>query len=163
MAIMLTNELDFIFFFYGLAFILLGTVCLGLARVGHEAPWAVLGVFGYIHGVSEWLDLSALVIGDTPAYAAGRTVVMAVSFVFLCEFARLEAIRLGFKAPGRWIYLPLLLLPAVGGLAAGLTVANVLARYMIALPGALGTSLVLSFHVRGTTGRARATATAAAI
>src|SRR5262249_12000192 len=151
-----------IFFFYGLAFILLGTVCFGLARGGQDVPWAMLGMFGCIHGVAEWLDLSALVIGDLPAYAVGRTVVMAVSFLFLCEFARLEAKRLGFGVPGRWIYLPLLLVPAAGGIAGGLEVANALARYMIGFPGALGTGLVLGFHVKGTTGQARATATAAA-
>jgi diguanylate cyclase (GGDEF)-like protein len=160
----LTNQLDFIFFFYGLAFILLGTVCFAIAR-GHQGdtPWGVLGVFAYLHGVGEWLDLSALIVGDVPVYAIARTALMTASFVFLAEFARLEARRTGFKISGPWIFLPLILVPVAGGLWTGdLNTANALARYALGLPAALGTSLVLVLHVRTATGSARAFAIAAA-
>src|SRR5580704_15404304 len=63
----LSNQLDFILFFYGLGFILLGCVCFAIARGGRQAtPWAVLASFAFLHGVSEWLDLIALIVGDTP-------------------------------------------------------------------------------------------------
>jgi len=128
MAAFLTMQLDFIFFFYGLAFILLGTVCFAIARGGvSNTPWHLLGLFAYIHGLSEWLDLAALVVGDAPAFALGRTAVMAVSYVYLLEFARLEAVRLGYRLPGRWIYAPLLLAVAAGAFG-GVNVANALAR-----------------------------------
>lgn len=56
MAAFFYTELDFIFFFYGLAFILLGTVCFAISRGrGHGMPWATLGLFAYCHGASEWL------------------------------------------------------------------------------------------------------------
>ena len=160
----LTNQLDFIFFFYGLAFILLGTVCFAIAR-GHQGdtPWGVLGVFAYLHGVGEWLDLSALIVGDVPVYAVARTMLMTASFIFLAEFARLEARRIGFKTPGPWIVLPLIIVPVAGGLWTGdLNTANALARYALGLPGALGTSLVPALHVRTATGSTRAFAMAAA-
>jgi hypothetical protein len=86
MAVFLYSELDFIFFFYGLAFILLGTVCFGIARVqGRGVLWVTLGLFAYLHGASEWLDLSALIIGDAPWFAVARTVVMTGSFILLME------------------------------------------------------------------------------
>ncbi len=112
-------------------------------------PWAVLGSFGVVHGASEWLDLIALVVGDTPNFAIARTALMTLSFVFLLEFARLDATRIGLKVPGRWIYGPLLLLVAFGFHLAGLNGANALARYMLGAPGAVAASVVLALHAKG--------------
>jgi diguanylate cyclase (GGDEF)-like protein len=150
MATFFSNQLDFILFFYGLAFILLGSVCFAIARGNQKnMPWAVLGTFGLLHGASEWLDLIALIIGDYPVFAVARTGLMMLSFMFLFEFARLEAIRQGFKIPGRWIYLPLLLLVALGWHLAGLNGSNALARYALGATGAAATSLVLALHTKG--------------
>lgn len=143
------NQLDFIFFFYGLAFILLGTTCLAIARSkGRGEAWAVLSGFAFVHGLGEWLDLSALIIGDGAAFAVVRVVLMTVSFVLLLDFARLEAIRLGVNLPGRWIYVPLVMLVALVGVTGSVTMANVAARYTLAFPGALGASLVLAWGAR---------------
>jgi len=66
MAAFLSTQLDFIFFFYGLAFILLGGVCFAIRRHSNQRTlWGLLGAFGFLHGTSEWLDLTALVLGDT--------------------------------------------------------------------------------------------------
>jgi diguanylate cyclase (GGDEF)-like protein len=150
MATFFSNQLDFILFFYGLGFILLGSVCFAIARGNRQSmPWAVLGTFGLLHGAGEWLDLIALVVGDTHTFAIGRTALMTLSFVFLFEFARLEAIRLGFKIPGRWIYLPLLLLVVFGWYLAGLNGSNALARYALGATGAAATGIVLAMHAKG--------------
>ena len=149
MSTFFVNQLDFIFFFYGLAFILLGTTCWAIARSkGQGEAWAVLGGFAFVHGVGEWLDLSALIIGDGAAFAVVRVMLMTVSFVLLLDFARLEAIRLGVNLPGRWIYVPLVMLVALTGVTGGVTAANIAARYAIALPGALGAGLVLAWGAR---------------
>src|ERR1700733_9625643 len=88
MAAFFSTQLDFILFFYGLAFVLLGATCFGIARGGERGgSWAVLGLFAFAHGTGEWLDLTALVIGDTPAFAMVRIAVMTASFVLLMEFA----------------------------------------------------------------------------
>jgi diguanylate cyclase (GGDEF)-like protein len=164
MAAFLNMQLDFIFFFYGLAFILLGTVCFAIARGGSSnTPWQVLGLFSYIHGLGEWLDLTALVTGDTPVFAAARTAVMAVSYVFLLEFPRLEAIRLGYRLPGRWIYAPLLLVAMIAGASGGLNVANAVVRYIVGFPGALGTAAVFAIHLRSSSDPGRRWAMFAAI
>ena len=150
MAVFFSTQLDFIFFFYGLAFILLGSVCLAIASGSRQGPpWLVLGSFAFLHGAGEWLDLLALIVGDTPAFAVTRTALMTVSFMVLLEFARLEAVRLGLKALGRWIYVPLLLLVILGAFVGGLNGANAFARYAFGLTGAMATSVVLAFYIRG--------------
>jgi diguanylate cyclase (GGDEF)-like protein len=162
MAEFLDAQLDFIFFFYGLAFILLGAVCFAIARAGHPQSWVMLGLFGFIHGACEWLDLSALIVGDTPAFAAVRTAVMAVSFLFLMEFARQEGSRLGWRMPGQWVYFPLVALIATVGIIGGAAVANVSARYSLAFVGALGTSFFFSLSAKSLLGSDRMLAVCAA-
>jgi len=141
----LTDQLDFIFFFYGLAFILLGATCWTIARVkGRRSAWAALGAFGFVHGVGEWLDLAAMIIGDTPAFAAMRTGLLAVSFLLLLEFARLNAPIIGVRLPGRWIYVPLLTLVALVGVFHGAATAGIAARYAIGLVGAVAAGIMLA-------------------
>src|SRR3984957_2607840 len=120
MATFLSTQLDFILFFYGLAFLLLGATCLSISRGerGGES-WGVLGSFAVAHGVGEWLDLTALIIGDSPTFAVVRIVLMTGSFMLLMEFARRNAIRFGLKLQGYWLYPPLVLLVAYGGVFGG--------------------------------------------
>ncbi|HZJ13375.1 MAG TPA: GGDEF domain-containing protein, partial [Methyloceanibacter sp.] len=164
MAAFLNTQLDFIFFFYGLAFILLGGVCFAIRRHSLKRHlWGLLGVFGLTHGASEWFDLAALVLGDTPAFAVFRTGLMTVSFILLLEFARFGAQFLGWRTPGRWIHLPILLAVVAGGFADGLAEANALARYSFGLVGALGSCLVFSALSRRMEGVHRHLAISAAL
>jgi diguanylate cyclase (GGDEF)-like protein len=156
MAEFLGTQLDYIFFFYGLAFILLGAVCFTIKN--HDPAglsWALLAAFGIAHGVNEWLDLLALSIGDTPAFALLRLAVMAASYMLLVEFARLSAIRLGGKAPGRWIYVPLVLSIALVVVIGAPGAANAVARYALGLPGGMGAGLAFAMLSRGLSGSER--------
>jgi diguanylate cyclase (GGDEF)-like protein len=156
MVAFFSMQLDFILFFYGLAFVLLGATCVAIGRVnGRIESWSVLALFGFVHGGSEWLDLVALVIGDTAEFALARTVVMTASFVFLMEFARLEAIRFGVKLPGRWLYLPLLALIALGAAIGGVSTAGIVARYCLGFTGAAATALVFARFAKGFSGVTR--------
>jgi diguanylate cyclase (GGDEF)-like protein len=156
MATFLSTQLDFILFFYGLAFLLLGTTCFSISRGenGGES-WGVLGLFAVVHGAGEWLDLIALIIGDSPAFAVARIALMTGSFMLLMEFGRRNAIRLGLKLQGRWLYPPLVLLVACGGFIGGPTTAGDLARYAIGFFGALATSVVFVWDAKGLSGAAR--------
>jgi diguanylate cyclase (GGDEF)-like protein len=156
MATFLSTQLDFILFFYGLAFLLLGVTCLSISRGerGGES-WGVLGLFAVAHGVGEWLDLIALIISDSPAFAMVRIALMAGSFMLLMEFARRNAIRFGLKLQGRWLYPPLVLLVAFGGFRGGLSTAGDLARYAIGFVGALATSLIFVLDAKALSGAAR--------
>jgi hypothetical protein len=150
------TQLDFIFFFYGLAFILLGATCIALARGSAGGkPWGVLGFFALAHGAGEWLDLTALVVGDTPVFAVLRTALMTGSFVLLLEFARRTAIGLGLRLPGPWLYVPLLAMVAATGAIAGLNAAGIVARYTLGFAGAMGTGAVFAWLARGFSGGRR--------
>jgi diguanylate cyclase (GGDEF)-like protein len=164
MATFFSAQLDFIFFFYGLAFLLLGATSFGIARSGAVGvSWVALGAFAYLHGVGEWLDLSALIVGDPPAFAVLRTTLMTVSYFLLMEFARLEATRLGQRPPGRWAYVLLGLVIAAAWVAAGEAVAAACARYLVGFVGGLAAAAVFAAHARALAGAPRRAATGAAI
>jgi diguanylate cyclase (GGDEF)-like protein len=156
MAAFFSAQLDFILFFYGLAFLLLATTCFSISRGGKAGEfWGALGLFAAVHGVGEWLDLAALIISDSPAFAAIRVTLMTGSFMLLMEFARLNAVRFGVKLHARWLYPPLVLLVAFGGFTGGMTVANDLARYAFGFVGALAASLLFAWDAKALSGAAR--------
>ncbi len=156
MATLINSQLDFILFFYGLAFILLGTTGFAISRerVSTE-PWALLGFFAFIHGIGEWLDLSALVIGDTPVFAAIRTAVMTGSFIILLDFARLGTVRLEPKFGSAWLrclYIPLAVLVIIVGIDSGIAAANAVARYFTGFVAAAAVSLLSVAHAQDYSG-----------
>ena len=149
MSAFLIQQLDFILFFYGLAFVLLGVTAFAISRsAGSPSPWRLLGFFGVVHGAGEWLDLAGLVIADSPFFAAVRTAVMAVSYSFLLEVPRQGLPQYGIRTPGRWIYAPLLLVVAVAG-SGGVTAVNVIIRYLLGFVGSVGTGVLFALRGNG--------------
>jgi diguanylate cyclase (GGDEF)-like protein len=145
----LSAQLDFVLFFYGLAFLLLGGVCLSMRRARGQLNFShYLGSFALLHGLGEWLDLFALLVGDTPVFAIARTCLLTFSFLLLMEFGRLNARQFGMSVPGRWWYVPLVLLIGVIGVTAGLNAANGVARYTTGFVGALAAAWVFARHAR---------------
>jgi diguanylate cyclase (GGDEF)-like protein len=164
MSDFIAEQADFILFFYGLAFILLGITCFAIARSASDGvAWPWLGSFGLVHGVSEWLDLSALVIGDTPNFVALRLAVMAASYLMLLEFARRNLRRHGCWLPGAWVHAPLVACVIGTAMVGGISVANALARYGIGFVGALGTGVAFALLARQLPGRGRRLAFLAAV
>jgi PAS domain S-box-containing protein len=136
-------QMDYIFLFYGLAFILLaGVVYSSPYRRDSAMPWKWLALFGLSHGINEWLEMLALSQGDSLPYTALRILLMAASFLCLVEFGRAGTSAIDGKAPGRWIFLPLLAL-AASGIMEGLAGTNVSARYALGFTGGLWTAWVL--------------------
>ncbi len=127
------GQMDYIFFFYGLAFIGLGVVSYILSKeVNQRLPWVWLALFGFTHGLSEWLDLVALAWPDGVWFAACRWAVMTASFLFLVEFGRLGLICRKGQGPGRWL-LVILALGACLGALSGWSGLNATTRYAIGL------------------------------
>ena len=156
MAVFFQAQLDFIFFFYGLAFILLGAVCFAISKApGGRIRWSILGTFALLHGIGEWLDLTALMIGDTPIFAALRVGGMTISFILLMEFARLNAGQFDLPAPGRWIYLPLVGIVVYAASTGSLGAAAALARYIFGFLGSVGAGIIFIAEARRSTGGAR--------
>ena len=159
----LTQQLDFIFFVYGLSFILLAAICQGMRQdEGRRLPWKWLGLFALVHGLGEWLDLLAFSLGDPLVFAYFRAVVMLVSFMFLFEFGRLGLARLHLPVTGRWIHLPLLIV-VLPSAVLGVPVLQATARYAFGLTGGiLMVAAVLSLRSTLTDAAARRTLLAAA-
>lgn len=128
------GSLDYIFFFYGLAFLLLAAAAYLLAK--EDRSWRWLALFGLAHGANEWLDLLAFTFSDNSVFSSIRLLAMSVSFVFLLEFGRRFAAPAGGRNFSAWLYALLLPLGALGfyygwgGLNGGV-------RYALGLTGGL--------------------------
>ena len=137
------GQMDYIFFIYGLAFVLLYAVCISLRKQDKlSIPWNYLGLFGLSHGINEWLDMVALSRGDNVQFQGVRIAIMAASFICLFAFGRLTCERLKFVRVGRWVYAPLLLAIYLGT-AAGMPGVNAVVRYSFGLSGGLWAALAL--------------------
>ncbi len=131
------GQMDYIYFFYGLAFILLAAVCYVMMRQKSQVlPWIWLGLFGLGHGIHEWLNFFVLVSGDDTLLRVLLVFFVAVSYLLLAEFGRAGMISVQGKGPGRRIYAPLLLAACAGGLA-GIDGLEATVRYMIGAVGGL--------------------------
>jgi len=105
MAEFLKSQLDYIFFFYGAAFLLLVPICLFLNRRSfRKLPWIWLTCFGALHGANEWLDLLALNLEPTLVLDFIRLGTLILSFIFLAEFGRASTRIICGRGPGRWIF-----------------------------------------------------------
>lgn len=143
MAQFLTSQLDYIYFIYGLAFLVLGGLCISLnRREAGDIPWAYLGLFGLVHGINEWLDMIALDCYDSSVFKYIRIWVMAISFIFLFEFGRLGCRRLKSVSVGRWVYIPLVAAASLGAVY-GVSGLNVGLRYALGFSGGLFSALAL--------------------
>jgi diguanylate cyclase (GGDEF)-like protein/PAS domain S-box-containing protein len=131
------QHLDYLLFVYGLAFVLIAAICAVIPKdSARGAPWMWLGLFGLTHGFSEWLELLEIDLGATPALTAVRFAVMALSFLFLCEFGRRSLDNSQRRGPGTWIFELLLVLAASGALV-GTASLFATTRYALALAGGL--------------------------
>lgn len=129
-------QLDYVFFLYGLAFVLLAAVIRAVERREKVFPWRLLGLFGLLHGLVEWSDMLALSLWTMPASGWCRVVLSWLSFVALARFA-LEALASSGRRIPSALFWALAFLPLCG-LAAGaegLASAN---RVLLAFPAGLG-------------------------
>jgi len=137
------GQMDYIFFVYGLAFLILFFVCISLQKQYKSIiAWNYLGFFGLIHGANEWLGMYVLSVGDNVALEWVRVVMMAVSFICLLEFGRSTCERLKYIKIGGWIYLPLSLV-VFSGFSGGISEVNAVVRYSLGFIGGFWASLAL--------------------
>ncbi|WP_027359157.1 PAS domain-containing hybrid sensor histidine kinase/response regulator [Desulforegula conservatrix] len=145
------SQMDYVFFIYGLAFILLAAVTYNMKADSTEAPkWKFLGFFGVIHGVNEWLEMLKFSMDTTGIYfVVFSTSLLLVSFLFLFEFARSSFSVFRSKPFSAYFYIPFILIPLTAfpsgmtgvsaavriicGLSAGLLSTAVLIRYGLSL------------------------------
>jgi PAS domain S-box-containing protein len=138
-----TNQLDYIFFCYGLAFLLLAVISLALNRIDRgRLPWMWLSLYGLIHGINEWLDMIALSFGNHPIFLVIRLTVLASSFACLIEFSRqgYNALK-GSNTPA--ITTVTLMILSGWGLFLSPDSLFISLRYTLALPAAIFSACVI--------------------
>lgn len=139
----ITAHMDYVFFVYGLSFLLLPAILYGLGHcIDDTIPWGWLMGFGFLHGANEWLDLLALGLGDNPAFQTGRSLLLATSFLCLLEFARRGIRQALAQTPWSWVIPGCLLLAALSWFT-GPAGFNAGIRYSLGLPGGLGAAWIL--------------------
>lgn len=144
MSKFLIDQLDYIYFIYGLAFILLAAICSVMYRRQEEThlPWVLLGLFGLSHGVNEWLDMLAISLGTLPIFTTIRLIIMIISFIFLLEFGRQGYNGTSSRTLKAWIYLPLLAI-LIAGYSLGTSGLNAASRYSFCLTGGVLSAIAL--------------------
>jgi PAS domain S-box-containing protein len=131
------NQIDYILFFYGLAFVMLAMICVALLRRKKPAlPWRWLGAFGGLHGLQEWIGIFTIGYAINPSLEAVRVIMSLVSFMFLFEFGLRGFSPDNKTASARYLYIPLILLTALGGLK-GIQGIDAASRYTFGLIGGL--------------------------
>jgi signal transduction histidine kinase len=159
-----SNRITHIYFVYGLAFFILGGAV--ALEVGRAEParfnrmMRPLAFFGLVHGSHEWMEMFILIGRETYGFQTSiwfevvRLVILAVSFTALLVFGlqgfpvfrRVKLVELS-------IGLPVLLLYGAGVMGLGwwqnwqiapwFATADALARYTLAIPGAIVTAWIL--------------------
>jgi diguanylate cyclase (GGDEF)-like protein len=139
------SQMDYVFFLYGLAFLLLGAACLTVRSVAFpRLPWGWLASFAFVHGASEWLDLILLSFERNQNLLAIKTIAMIASFAFLLQFALSGFHQLNKRSSLGFTLAALLLsLVASAGAWGGLLWFDVAARYLLGLPGGLLAAMLI--------------------
>lgn len=139
----LVSRMDYIYFCYGLSFMLMAVSCYAMGDKDRgRLGWGMLGLFGIAHGMNEWLDLIAYSFGDDSAFSQVRLGVLIISFLFLMEFGRAGTLKLAGRGPGRWLLLALAGAAALGA-SHGMAGINAAARYMLGFGGGVWASAFL--------------------
>ena len=153
------NNFDFVFFVYGLAFIVLGLAVLFQTNKASELRIAkifwLLGAFGIIHGCLEWLQMWSLIKGIDIKIL--NLIALIVSFIFLFEFGRrLLLLSIWVYPSGRFYSKYILNWTLILALLATVIVVSsvssdfmkisaIMTRYLIAFPGCLLTGEMSRF------------------
>ncbi|TAN41463.1 MAG: PAS domain S-box protein [Nitrospirae bacterium] len=131
----LISQLDYTYFVYGLSLLMLGAACLvQLKKDQLKLPWVFLAMFGIVSGLHAWGDLINIVFDDRKHSHDLNVIIPVFSFIFLFEFGRRGISDTENKRTGVWIYVPLILLTGLGGLA-GLEGIDAMGRYTLGVSG----------------------------
>ena len=141
-----------IFFYYGLAFIVMGCIIFMMPKkrdfLNLSGDIWLVGLFGLVHGLNEWIDLFILRGRpfDIQALKIIGGLLLPISFIFLILFAIRVILR---EKPGfnwlrhLWIFCLLAWVIAYV-LSRGFLISGIIARYLICLPGTFLTAFALS-------------------
>jgi two-component system, NtrC family, sensor kinase len=137
------TQMDYIYFFYGLAFITLAAVCFIMVKGKKDRlPWSWVGFFALTQGIYEWLDIVKAFFGNSQVLNTAGLFLGVASFIFLIEFGRSGTAMLRGKGTGKWIFVPLLILAGLG-VFGGWNSLTSACRSLLGLAGGLWASYAL--------------------
>ena len=111
------GQMDYVFFFQGLAFLLVVLVCFLLRSDSQQRlPWHWFSLFALAQGIAAWLSLVALNFSGLTHLAYIIEVIQIISLLFLTEFGRAGMGRLKDSDSGLWLISLLFMMTALGGL-----------------------------------------------
>ncbi len=143
MTAFVVQQIDYVFFVYGLSLILLGVVCSYVAQnYQTRLAWSWLGAFGVLTGAIAWLDVAAMNLPQMPWMPWLRLSFLTLSFLCLCEFGRRTDLRSLGRVEWWWVYASLLVCALTGGIR-GLDALNATVRHTLGTLGGLWTALAL--------------------
>jgi|GEM_PF-2491416 len=160
-------SLNTFFFFYGLAFFMMGIIILAQPKKGSSFKLAdilwLLACFGLIQGINEWLSMWVIIEDRSRTADLVKLCCLVTSFIFLFEFGRrlliesfLENISKRQKEIARYfgwgIYLVggvIIICGSISEYSDFWREGNTWARYLLGFPGALLTGVGLfSYYLR---------------
>jgi PAS domain S-box-containing protein len=152
------SNLDIVFFVYGLAFIIMGIAITVQPKKNSDFKLAdilwLLACFAIIHGISEFLDMWAIIKGKNPSLATARWIILSISFLYLFEFSR-QLFRLTAqksywrkafsKLTGAWLVSCIIII-ILSYFIFSVDLRNILVRYLLCFPGGLLIALSLKLY-----------------
>jgi PAS domain S-box-containing protein len=131
------GQMDYIFFFQGLAFILvLAVTCLFRGDDSQRLPWRWFGLFALLQGLAAWLSLVAMNFGEVSSLKTVSYLLQIASWVSLAEFGRSGIARVQGRESGLWLIALLLMITGLGGLK-GWSGIEQTSRYTLGLAGGM--------------------------
>jgi len=136
------HQIDYIHFLNGFSFVALAAMCFSAkGPFKPRIPWAWLGIFAILYGVSEWIALaetSEFMLAMEPM----RVCIRISSFIALVEFARRTSMCVSGNAL-RGAFAALTIAPAFLGVFKGLDYAESISEYTIYLLGGVWATIGL--------------------
>lgn len=140
------NQIDYIYFFYGLGFMILAASSLVLWRSNNQRlAWFWLFLFAFIHGLNEWLDLLALSIFSNYYSVVIRSLLLFISFIILVEFTRRSAIKTSFRFSTSVIFIPLIVCVFGSAFIGGWNYLSMFSRYLLGCLASFWLALLVIF------------------
>jgi PAS domain S-box-containing protein len=103
---LLEANLDYILFLHGVVLATLASTAWDFYRARKHRPWQWLSYGWTLQAAYVWLQILAVDNSDSPAFALGRQLCLAASFISLLESARQSAAE-RFQMLKWWLILPL--------------------------------------------------------
>lgn len=143
------EQLDYIYLFYGLAFLSQSIIVFyAYFQTRLKLPLIWLGLFSLVISLVQFANLAATASGNQFLLCLFRASGLSIALVFLFEFGRCGLGTYNIKTPGRWIYLLPGAIICAGAFFGGTKGFQTAANYSLGITGALATAAVFIIAYR---------------